>query len=178
MAKKVLVLMGSPRKGGNTDMLADAFVKGAEAAGNEVTKLNVGSKKISGCVACYGCQRNGGTCVVKDDMQEVYEQLQDTDMIVFASPIYYFNLTAQIKAVIDRFFAGGTESVQSVALLLPYGDTLASKTSAPSILTYETMIGYLGWENKGIIEVPEVNDKGDILKTDALQRAEELGRSI
>ena len=90
MSKNVLILMGSPRKKGNTSILCDEFARGAEEAGNQVEKINVIDKHINGCLGCNGCQRNGGTCVQKDDMQDVYQKILAADVAVLASPIYYY----------------------------------------------------------------------------------------
>ena len=90
MSKNVLILMGSPRKKGNTSILCDEFARGAEDAGHKVERIDVISKKIAGCLGCNGCQRNSGTCVQKDDMQEIYQKINDADIVVLASPVYYY----------------------------------------------------------------------------------------
>ena len=104
MRKKVLVLSGSPRKNGNSDMLCDAFVKGAEKAGHLTEKVFIQNKKIFPCLACYGC-RNTHLCVQKDDMNTLKELMLSHDMIVFVSPLYYVDLSAQLKAAIDRIYS-------------------------------------------------------------------------
>ena len=86
MSKKVLILSGSPRKGGNSDILCDEFARGAQEAGNEVEKIRVASKKIHPCSACYYCRDHGGACVHKDDMAEVLQKMIDSDVLVLASP--------------------------------------------------------------------------------------------
>ena len=88
MSKKVLILSGSPRKGGNSDILCDEFARGAQEAGNEVEKIRVASKKIHPCSACYYCRDHGGACVHKDDMAEVLQKMIDSDVLVLASPVY------------------------------------------------------------------------------------------
>jgi multimeric flavodoxin WrbA len=98
---KVLGIYGSPRKGGNSDILLDRALEGARSAGAEVTKVYVRKLKMSGCIACGGCDKTG-KCVVKDDMQTIYPLLQDADVIFLASPIFFYGMTAQIKALIDR----------------------------------------------------------------------------
>ena len=105
---KIVVLNGSPRKGGNTEIMTQAFTKGAEKKGHEVVNLPVGTMKIRGCMACEYCFSHNGECAQKDDMTQVYEKLKDADMVVFASPIYWFDITAQLKAVIDRLYVGAT----------------------------------------------------------------------
>ena len=101
MSKRVLILMGSPRKNGNTQILCDAFARGAEEAGNVVEQVVIRDKDINGCVACGACRRNGGTCIQQDDMQEVYRQIEAADAIVLGSPIYYYTWSGQMKTVLD-----------------------------------------------------------------------------
>ncbi len=103
--KKVLILEGSPRRNGNSAILSEEFTRGAEEAGCSVEKVQIAHKKIAGCLGCNGCYRNGGSCVQKDDMAEVREKMLAADVIVLASPIYFYSMTAQMKAVIDRSYA-------------------------------------------------------------------------
>lgn len=109
MSKKVLAIVSSPRKNGNTELLVDEFVKGAREAGHEVEKLCLREKKIAPCLACEACLRNGGTCVQKDDMTDVLQKLIDADVIVLSTPVYYYSISAQMKTMIDRCLAGGSQ---------------------------------------------------------------------
>lgn len=109
MSKKVLAIVSSPRKNGNTELLVDEFVKGAQEAGHEVEKLCLREKKIAPCLACEACLRNGGTCVQKDDMAGVLQKLIDADVIVLSTPVYYYSISAQMKTMIDRCLAGGAQ---------------------------------------------------------------------
>ena len=146
---KIVVLNGSPRKG-NTAALVDAFVEGAEAAGHEVEVLHVGKMKIAGCLGCEYCHTKGeGTCVQKDDMAKVMPAYLDSDMVVYASPIYYFDVTAQLSAATQRVYAIGKPSKASKAALL-----LSSASPNPfggAIASYQAMCAYMGLEDKGII---------------------------
>lgn len=105
MSKQVLVLVGSPRKKGNTDWLADEFIRGAQEAGHGVEKIYLKDQKINGCLGCGACQRNGGSCVQKDDMGDIYEKWLAADVVVLASPVYFYTWSAQMKTVLDRTFA-------------------------------------------------------------------------
>ena len=98
---KVLGIYGSPRKQGNTDVLLDKALEGARSAGAEVTPIYARKLKMVGCIECGGCDKTG-KCVVKDDMQDVYPLLESADIIFLASPIFFYGMTAQIKAIIDR----------------------------------------------------------------------------
>ena len=146
---KITVLNGSPRKQ-NTAAMVDAFTEGAKAAGHEVEILHVGRMKIAGCLGCEYCHTKGeGKCIQKDDMEKVMPAYKDCDMIVFASPIYYFDVTAQLSAAIQRVYAIGKPAKATRAALL-----LSSASPNPfegAIATYRTMIGYMGLEDAGII---------------------------
>ena len=105
MAKKVLILSGSPRKGGNSDLLCREFARGAQESGCDVEILRVAAKKIAPCSGCYYCRAHNGECAHKDDMAEVLQKMIDADVIVMASPVYFYSIDAQLKAVIDRTVA-------------------------------------------------------------------------
>lgn len=109
----IVVLSGSPRKGANTDAMVEAFAETAREGGHAVEVVRVASKKIAGCLGCQHCFTHEGTCVQKDDMAKVIESLKGTDMVVFASPIYWFDITAQEKAAIDRLYAFGATGSRS-----------------------------------------------------------------
>ena len=107
MSKSILAVVSSPRKGGNSEILVDEFLNGARESGNEIRKLCLREKKISPCIACEVCLRNGGNCVQKDDMAEILEQIDKADVIVLSTPVYYYSISAQLKIMIDRTLAGG-----------------------------------------------------------------------
>ena len=123
---KIAILNGSPRKE-NTAAMIEAFCEGAKEAGHEVEILHVGKMKINGCLGCEYCHTKGeGTCIQKDDMQYVYHELQEAEMLVIASPIYYHGLSGQLKCTIDRFYAAAYPNkpakLKKVAMLLSSGD--------------------------------------------------------
>ena len=93
---KILLMNGSPRKGGNSEVLCEQFAKGATEAGHEAEKIDLYKQKISPCVACYGCRKTQ-TCVIKDDMQTVLEKMIAADVIVLSSPVYFYSLSGQLK---------------------------------------------------------------------------------
>ncbi|MBO4932509.1 MAG: flavodoxin family protein [Clostridia bacterium] len=96
MSKNVLILSGSPRKNGNSDILCDEFARGAAEAGNNVEKIRVAEKNIGFCRACYAC-RGTGVCTIKDDMAEVLQKMIDADVLVLASPVYFYSIDAQLR---------------------------------------------------------------------------------
>ena len=146
---KIAVLNGSP-KVGNTAAMVDAFAEGAKEAGHEVEILHVGKMKIGGCLACEYCHGKGeGSCVQKDDMEKVMPAYKEADMVVFASPIYYFDMSAQLSAAIQRVYAIGKPAKAARAALL-----LSSASPNPydgAIATYKAILAYTGIEDAGII---------------------------
>lgn len=179
MGKNIVVLIGSPRRNGNTEILANAFIKGAEAAGNQVTKIHLNGLQVNGCTDCKYCFSHLGECNQQDGMQEIYPALYKADMLVLASPIYFYALSAQIKAVIDRLYTGVNKAfpINSSALLLTYADT-DEASCEPGLVHYKTLSYFMKWTDKGIISVSDVNNKGDINGHESLTRAEALGKSI
>ena len=149
MNMKIAVLNGSPKKG-NTAALADCFVKGAQEAGHEVEVLHVGKMKIAGCLGCEYCHTKGeGKCVQKDDMDKVMPAYLEADMIVYASPVYYFDVTAQLAAAMQRVYAiGKPAKAAKAALILSSG---SPNTGAGAITSYQNMVGYMGLQDMGVI---------------------------
>lgn len=145
----ILVLNGSPRPKANTKAHIQAFVEGAESKGHSVRVLNIGNMKINGCIGCEYCHTKGdGTCVQKDDMQEVYPYLANSDMVVLASPIYYWGFTGQMMSVITRFYAPGKPAASKYAMFLSSGSP--GVYDAP-VSEYKSMLKYFGATNMGII---------------------------
>lgn len=124
--KNVLVLMASGTRKGNTDILADAYIKGLVEKGHTVTKVYVGSLRLEGCRGCGACQRNAShRCVVQDGMQELYPLFVACDTLVMASPLYFWTVTARLKAFIERLYALSVEDkypVKETVLLMTAGD--------------------------------------------------------
>ena len=117
---QILLLQGSPRAKGNTAWMAEEFKNAAEAAGHQVTLVNVAHKHIAGCLACEYCHGKGnGACIQKDDMQELYPLMAQAEALVLAAPIYYFTLSAQIQAPIQRMYCvNAPAKVKKMALLM------------------------------------------------------------
>ncbi len=175
---KILVLTGSPRKNGNSNILADNFIKGVTEAGHEVVRFDSAFKEVHPCIGCNSCGMNG-PCVFKDDFEFVRQHIVDADMVVFATPMYYFGISAQLKAVIDRFYAinGQIHRPKKAALLMTYADNSAEKESI-LVNHYNFLIKYLGWENVGQIIAPGVWPAGAVNHTDYPLKAYELGKSL
>ena len=174
----ILIISGSPRKGGNTELLADAFAKGA-AEHHHVEIVSVRDYKVNPCVGCNACFKTNGICAQKDDMAIIYEKMNQADMLVIASPVYFYGISAQLKIVIDRFHnpIRNTFHIKKMALLLVGAATLPELFDA--ILTeYNLGLKYFNIEDAGKILVRGVKDKGDIKGTSFLEDAYQLGISI
>lgn len=151
---KILVLNGSPRPGGNTKQMIEAFKAGAESASHQVNVVDVCKMKISGCLACEYCHGKGnGVCVQKDDMQEIYGLLKESEMLVLASPIYYHGISGQLKCTVDRFYSAAyprkPKHLKKVAMILSSGD---NDMYDGAMFSYEgDFLDYLGLENIGVV---------------------------
>lgn len=181
MSKKILILAGSPRRNGNSDMLIDAFVEGAK--GHEIIRYDLYDMKLGGCRACNGCWNSKGNCVFKDDMAAIQESLEEADVLVVATPLYWSMVTAPLKAVIDRFYQydpanGGKKLEIKESILLTTGETENDEDFYMIKNFFEGMCEFNGMKVIDMISVPNVNFKGDIKGNDALSRARELGASL
>lgn len=178
MNKNVLILSGSPRKGGNSDLLCDEFLKGAQESGNQVEKIFLRSKKVSPCNACYYC-KNDGQCAIKDDMAEILDKMQAADVIVMASPIYFYSIDAQMKAVIDRSVARWTNIPNKEFY---YIMTAAEDSADVMDCTLECFRGFArclnGSKEKGVIYGKGVYEAGAIQGMPAMREAYEMGRQV
>ena len=175
---KILVLTGSPRKGGNSATLADHFIKGAKEAGHSIERFDAAFKKVHPCIACNSC-RMDGPCVFKDDFEFVRSHIIDADCVVFATPMYYFGISAQLKTVIDRFYAinGSIHVPKKAVLLMTYANTAASE-AVPIKSHYEVLLKYLGWTDAGQVIASGVWPVGAIAHTKYPEQAYQLGRRI
>lgn len=170
---KILVLNGSPRPNQNTAALAEAFSEGAVCAGHDVEIIDVAKKTITGCVACEYCHTKGnGKCIKNDDMTEMILKIQEADMIVVASPIYYFTMTAQLQACIQRIYCiDHPAKMTQMALLL---SSASPGTHDGAIGEYKGMLAYFKAEDKGMVIAV-----GDENKTpEKLEEARKLGASL
>lgn len=176
--KKVLILSGSPRNHGNSDILCDEFAKGAIESGNEVEKIRVADKNIGYCRACYAC-KNGGKCVIKDDMAEVLQKMIDADVIVLASPVYFYSIDAQLKAVIDRTVARWLEVKNKefyYIVTAADGEKEAAETTIACFRGYADCVD--GAKEMGVIYGMGAYEKGEVCFTPAVKEAYEMGKSV
>ena len=179
MNKSIVVLSGSPRKDGNTALLTEAFMEGAKTAGKNISLFRVAGLQIGGCRGCGHCFKHQGVCVQKDDMPPILDALRTADVLVLASPVYYFNVSAQIKLAIDRFYAllELGMAVKRAALLMTCGNT-SETAAASSISMFRQICAYQKWEEAGIIIAPGLHSPGEIKGRAELEQARRLGENI
>lgn len=177
--KTVIILSSSPRKGGNSDVLCDEFMRGALESGNSVEKIRLVDKDIAYCKGCYYCRTSGGVCAVKDDMSDLLTKIINADVIVLATPVYFNSFSAQLKTVIDRTVARWKEvKNKDFYLIVTCGENDMSSCE----ITLTALRGYLacvsGAKERGIIRGVGVYDKGQIRNTDAIFDAYKMGKSV
>ena len=170
---KILILQGSPRANGNTAWMAEEYKKAAEAAGHEVTLVNVAKKKIAGCLACEYCHGKGnGACIQKDDMQELYPLMNEAEVLVLAAPIYYFTLCAQIQAPIQRMYCvNKPANVKKMALLMSsYSPGVYDGATAE----FRDICNYWQVENMGFVSAKIDEQKTEETKQKVIALASKL----
>ena len=177
--KNLLVFASSPRCNGNSDKLARAFCSGATISGNKVTTLFIRDMIIHSCMGCEYCYEHKGNCCQTDDMQIIYKQLEKTDIIVFATPIYYQAFPSQLKAVVDRLYVTENRSfpVKGAILLATYASS-GKQMSELTITYFKKLIEYHKWKNYGIIVKDGLDSLNDIDNDSVLNKAYELGISM
>ena len=175
----IVVFAGSVRKGGNTDLLVQAFAAGAEQ-NNTVDIVSVADYHVNPCIGCNSCfEREGHKCFQPDDMPEIYEKLKKAEILVIASPVYFYGLSAQLKAVIDRLHSPVRNDfpIKKLALILVGADVLPELFDAIK-LQYQLVLNYFKLRDAGMVLVRGAEDKGDVKNTGGLEQAYELGASI
>ena len=185
---KVLGIMGSPRKQSNTEILLDRALEGAREAGGEVEKVVVSKLKISPCLEIYACRKDGD-CAIKDDMQLLYRKLLEADHIIFASPMFFYGVTSQAKAVIDRCQAlwvrkhalgmGKEDKRERRGLFISVGATRGTKLFDGAVLTVKYFFDAIGVEYSADLLVRGIDNKGQINEhPTALEDAFRLGQKL
>lgn len=176
---KVTVITGSPRKNGTSALLADKFIEGAKEAGHEVFRFDAAFEDVKLCLACDYCASHDGQCISKDAMSTLNEKLIKADMIVFVTPLYYFGMSTQIKAVIDRFHANNAKlSGNKKAMLLATSYGADDWTMEALEKNYESILRYLKWEDSGKLFATGCPVRDVIEQTNFPNQAYGLGKSI
>jgi multimeric flavodoxin WrbA len=187
---RVLGLFGSPRRGGNTEILLEEVLRGAEKEGAKVERRYLSDFTITPCKECHGCDETGN-CIILDDMEKIYPKLLEADVVILASPIFFYGVTAWTKALIDRSQALwarkyllkdpslGKEGKKRKGFFISLGATMGQKVFEGSILTVKYFFDVLNADYAGDLLFRGVEAKGDILKhPEALQQAFEAGRRL
>lgn len=182
--KNIVVLTGSPRKNGNSDMMADAFIKGAKLAGHTVTKYESAFTKHSGCRACDTCWSKGVPCTFNDPFNEKFAQLLEiSDTLVLCTPLYCYGMSSSLQATLEKTYAYFTPQaprrmkISEMALLLCGADE-DKKLYSGVIETYKHMSERFNWSDKGMVVATGFMEKCSISGTEHIKRAEELGKNI
>lgn len=176
---KIVILVGSVRKGGNTDILAHAFAEGAKEH-NDVEIISVADYSVNPCIGCNSCfTRENNRCFQQDDMLSIYEKLAEADVVAVASPVYFYGISSQLKAVIDRLHTPmrNTFKIKKLVLLLVAAATIPTVFDAIKV-QYQLTLDFFNLENVGMVLVKGVKDKGEINGNPALEEAYELGHSL
>lgn len=174
MSKKILIISSTPRKNGNSDVLCDAFMQGAQEAGNEVEKIRLADSDIKYCTGCCTCIRKSGSCVQNDDMNEILEKILAADVLVLASPVYFHSFNGHMKTFMDR--------VCPIYPLIHNKDVYFMVSAAGGNLpvgnafkTFRIFTDCLDVTEKGTVAVTGVWDEGGVKGSKALEEAREMG---
>lgn len=190
--KNILIIQGGGRPKGNTAQLVDFFIKGAEEAGHKTELVSLLKHEVKGCLGCNAC-RYGKPCIQKDSFNEIVPKIKNADCIVFASPLYFWTVSARIKAFIERFYCIAEEDtdpplgryekypVKDCALLMTSADNFFW-TFEQAVSYYQfTLVNYIGFHDKGMLLASgcgDTNGRPQIEKTDYLRQAYEFGKKI
>ncbi|MBQ7649687.1 MAG: flavodoxin family protein [Victivallales bacterium] len=179
--KKVLIISASPRKGGNSDLLCDQFAKGATEAGHNVEKIRLAEKNVGYCTGCYACQKLG-KCVQKDDANELVEKMLSADVVVLATPVYFYSMDAQLKALIDRSVSRWADFGRFKGTEFWLVITAADESHDMMSATLEGLRGFMrdcmdGSIERGVIYGTGAYEKGAIRSLPVFNEAYEAGKS-
>lgn len=175
---KITVLTGSPHRKGTSALLADRFIAGAGEAGHEVFRFDAAFEEVHSCIACNKCRIAGEKCVHRDAMDRLMPNLLAADMVVFATPLYYFGMPAPLKAVVDRFYSVNYALMESRkrAVLLATAADDREETIAPLLSHFRMILSYLSWEEAGVVTALNCSNRMDLERTMYPEQAYQLGK--
>lgn len=177
---KITIITGSPHKAGTSALLADKFMEGAQQAGHDVFRFNAGLEDIHPCIACDHCGMNG-PCIYQDTIeQEMIPHVLDSELIAFVTPLYYYNVSAQLKTAIDRFYsrAGQINGGNRKAVLMATAYNDADWTMESLVFYYKTLLRYLNWQDAGTVLAKGCGARSLIEKSEFPEQAYQLGLHI
>ncbi|MBR0191902.1 MAG: flavodoxin family protein [Thermoguttaceae bacterium] len=174
----VLILNGSPRREGNTEIIARTFAQTAQKNGHSVNVVNVQEVKVAPCMACNYCLNvQKGVCVQKDGMETIRPLFDAADVIVFASPIYFFTISGQMKCVIDRFYAANKVGIGSKKCFVLL-DSHSPNVFDGAVAMFEAMCRYLKWDLAGVLKLDGMTAKGCVAEDPRLEDVKRLAGTI
>lgn len=177
---RILVLSGSPHKDGTTNLLATNFVKGAKEAGHEVRRVNTSFEDINACRGCFFCLKNSGQCLIRDDVPAILHLIEQADVVIFVTPIYYYAIHSSLKALLERFTSRRTDFMKmpkKMGLIAVCGGKF--EWSFDSINAhFDSLSRYLGWKDIGRSEARGYPTKTDIQKTEYPKLAYQFGFNL
>jgi len=174
MGKNVVVITGSPRKNGNSFAMTAAFIEAAEKKGHKVTRFDAAMQKIGGCHACETCYKTGKACSFDDDFNLIAPAIENADVVVFTTPVYWYSIPAQIKGVIDRIYSlviGKRKFANKECALITCCEEDDVTVMDGVRVPIERSAALLNWKMVGEVLVPGVLNPGDVEKTDGIQQA-------
>ena len=176
--KNVLIISASPRKNGNSQLLCEQFEKGARESGHQVSLVRLMDRKIGFCRACDGCMRNNGVCVLGDDMAEILELYKKADVLVLATPVYFYGISAQMKTFIDRTYPIWQDlGKKTVYYIISAG--LGTDIIERSLGDLDGFVEHMEeYDIAGRLYAPNVMDRGLVRDTEVYHRAYEMGREL
>ncbi len=184
MGKNILIITGSPRKGSNTDQIAESFARGAKECGHSVELFNASMHTIKPCVACDCCWKSGNPCITEDDFNKVLAgKLESADLLALVTPMYWFTYSSQLKLAMEKMYSYLSENklrelkIKESVLLFCCGDKDISVATG-LMASYRCMIEYLNIKNKGVIGAIGVNDRDSIRNTEYLHQAYQLALQL
>lgn len=183
---KILALLTSANANGHTAALMDAFLKGVRENGGDVEWVHAGAMHIMGCKGCDACAETPGhVCVLRDDFPPVMEKVRASDTIVFASPVYFGNFNTTMKAILDRMYclhANEYGNRRCALLMTAEGGEITFRGNRqnlePGRFSYRSAIGYMDWEDKGVVIATHISSNGDVIKSPAYKEAYALGKAL
>ena len=184
MSKNILVLTGSPRQLGNSALLADAFIQGAKSAGHGVQVFETAFHPVLPCKACDKCWSNDKPCIFEDDFSKLAPMLEEADVLVLCTPLYWFTMSAQLKAAVDKLYAYMQPNakrklkIKECVLLCTAEGTEEDGDFEGLKATYKSIADYLKWTDRGRVLAGKTWEAGEIINTGKLKEALELGKTI
>lgn len=180
--RNIVIVTGSSRFGGNSELLANAFVNGAESVGHSVSVFRCASQRIGACTACETCWSNGKACSINDGFDELAKLLEKADTLVLCSPLYFYSFSGHLKSAIDRMYAYSRPQrkrdlkIQEVVLLM-CGGTWFKKSFAGAVASYRHILRYKKWKSRGIVLATRCSERGSI-SSHYLVQAEHIGKLL